>query len=138
MTGRPKHLYSIHNKLQSKQLTLDGLHDLRGLRVLVETLADCYAALDVVHQRWEPEPKEFDDYIAKPKPNGYRSLHTVVMADDGKTLEVQIRTREMHEQAEYGVAAHWRYKERTAPGGALAAAREAPAAVVPLPARAGR
>ena len=118
VSGRPKHLYSIHNKLQSKQLTLDGLHDLRGLRVLVETLADCYGALDVVHQRWEPEPKEFDDYIAKPKPNGYRSLHTVVMADDGKTLEVQIRTREMHEQAEYGVAAHWRYKERTAPGAA--------------------
>ncbi len=121
VTGRPKHLYSIHNKLQSKQLTLDGLHDLRGLRVLVETLADCYAALDVVHQRWAPEPKEFDDYIAKPKPNGYRSLHTVVLADDGRTLEVQIRTRDMHEQAEYGVAAHWRYKERTAPGTAGAA-----------------
>ncbi len=119
VTGRPKHLYSIHNKLQNKQLTLDGLHDLRALRVLVDTLADCYAALDVVHQRWEPEPKEFDDYIAKPKPNGYRSLHTVVIADDGKTLEVQIRTREMHEQAEYGVAAHWRYKERgTAAAGA--------------------
>ena len=118
VSGRPKHLYSIHNKLQSKQLTLDGLHDLRGLRVLVETLADCYGALDVVHQRWEPEPKEFDDYIAKPKPNGYRSLHTVVVADDGKSLEVQIRTRAMHEQAEYGVAAHWRYKERTAPGAA--------------------
>ena len=116
VTGRPKHLYSIHNKLQNKQISLDGLHDLRALRVLVETLADCYAALDVVHQRWEPEPSEFDDYIVKPKPNGYRSLHTVVMADDGKTLEVQIRTREMHEQAEYGVAAHWRYKERNAPG----------------------
>ena len=118
VTGRPKHLYSIHNKLQNKQLTLDGLHDLRALRVLVDTLADCYAALDVVHQRWEPEPKEFDDYIARPKPNGYRSLHTVVMADDGKTLEVQIRTREMHEQGEYGVAAHWRYKERSGATGA--------------------
>src|SRR5690606_11481148 len=93
------------------QLTLDRLHDLRALRVLVQSLSDCYAALDVVHQRWAPEPEEFDDYIVKPKPNGYRSLHTVVMADDGRTLEVQIRTREMHEQAEYGVAAHWRYKE---------------------------
>ena len=120
VSGRPKHLYSIHNKLQTKQLTLDRLHDLRGVRVLVQTLADCYAALDVVHQRWDPEPREFDDYIAKPKPNGYQSLHTVVMADDGKTLEVQIRTRAMHEQAEYGVAAHWRYKERASVGGGSA------------------
>nr|MBA3477774.1 bifunctional (p)ppGpp synthetase/guanosine-3',5'-bis(diphosphate) 3'-pyrophosphohydrolase [Lautropia sp.] len=125
VTGRPKHLYSIHNKLQSKELTLDRLHDLRAVRVLVETLEDCYAALDEVHQRWEPEPREFDDYIAKPKPNGYRSLHTVVMADDGNTLEVQIRTREMHEQAEYGVAAHWRYKEGSMPGAAASSAGSA-------------
>ena len=126
VTGRPKHLYSIHNKLQNKQLTLDRLHDLRAVRVLVGSLADCYAALDAVHQRWEPEPDELDDYIVKPKPNGYQSLHTVVRADDGLTLEVQIRTREMHEQAEYGVAAHWRYKERSsaATGGGGAASSE--------------
>jgi len=121
VSGRPKHLYSIHNKLRAKQVTLDSLHDLRGLRVLVDSVADCYAALDVVHQRWEPLTGEFDDYIARPKANGYQSLHTVVMADDGMTLEVQIRTLAMHEAAEYGVAAHWRYKERTVPGAAGAA-----------------
>ncbi|RKW34569.1 MAG: bifunctional (p)ppGpp synthetase/guanosine-3',5'-bis(diphosphate) 3'-pyrophosphohydrolase, partial [Lautropia sp.] len=115
--GRSKHLYSIHNKLRAKNLTMENLKDLRALRVMVETLADCYAALDVVHQRWEPEMEELDDYIADPKPNGYQSLHTVVKADDGRPMEVQIRTRAMHEAAEYGLAAHWRYKERSAPGG---------------------
>ncbi|MDO5102213.1 MAG: HD domain-containing protein [Lautropia sp.] len=116
--GRSKHLYSIHNKLKAKNLSLEKLHDLRGLRVMVENLADCYATLDVVHQRWAPEMDELDDYIAYPKPNGYQSLHTVVIADDGRPLEVQIRTQAMHEAAEYGLAAHWHYKEKTAPGGA--------------------
>src|SRR5690606_21469800 len=83
VTGRPKHLYSIHNKLRSKELDIEELHDLRAVRVLVGTVADCYAALDVVHERWETVPGEFDDYIARPKPNGYRSLHEVVIADDG-------------------------------------------------------
>lgn len=115
--GRSKHLYSIHNKLRAKHLSLEKLHDLRALRVMVETLADCYATLDLVHQRWVPEMDELDDYIADPKPNGYQSLHTVVMADDGRPMEVQIRTRAMHEAAEYGLAAHWRYKEKSAPGG---------------------
>lgn len=115
--GRSKHLYSIHNKLRAKNLTMENLKDLRALRVMVESLADCYATLDVVHQRWEPEMEELDDYIADPKPNGYQSLHTVVKADDGRPMEVQIRTRAMHEAAEYGLAAHWRYKERSAPGG---------------------
>jgi GTP pyrophosphokinase len=118
VSGRPKHLYSIHDKLQRKQLDIEQLHDLRALRVLVKTVADCYAALDVVHERWEAVPGEFDDYIARPKSNGYRSLHEVVTADDGRTLEVQIRTRAMHEEAEYGVAAHWRYKERASAGAA--------------------
>ncbi len=130
VTGRPKHLYSIHNKLRSKELDIEELHDLRAVRVLVGTVADCYAALDVVHERWETVPGEFDDYIARPKPNGYRSLHEVVIADDGRALEVQIRTREMHEEAEYGVAAHWRYKEATAapvPGGLAGGGRDASA-----------
>ncbi|MDO4682654.1 MAG: HD domain-containing protein [Lautropia sp.] len=116
--GRSKHLYSIHNKLKAKNLSLEKLHDLRGLRVMVDNLADCYATLDVVHQRWAPEMDELDDYIAYPKPNGYQSLHTVVIADDGRPLEVQIRTQAMHEAAEYGLAAHWHYKEKSAPGGA--------------------
>ncbi len=120
--GRSKHLFSIHNKLKAKNLSLEKLHDLRGLRVMVDNLADCYATLDVVHQRWAPEMDELDDYIAYPKPNGYQSLHTVVIADDGRPLEVQIRTQAMHEAAEYGLAAHWRYKEKSAPGGAKAVA----------------
>lgn len=135
VTGRPKHLYSIHAKLQNKQLTLDRLHDLRAVRVLVTSLADCYAALDVVHQRWEPQSAEFDDYIARPKPNGYQSLHTVVRADDGQTLEVQIRTHEMHAQAEYGIAAHWRYKERIGPHAANASAAGTGAGMVDQAAR---
>ena len=111
VSGRPKHLFSIHQKMRQKGLPLEGLHDLRALRVLVETVGDCYAALDVVHACWSQLPAEFDDYISRPKPNGYQSLHTVVVAPDGRTLEVQIRTLRMHELAEYGVAAHWRYKE---------------------------
>jgi len=114
LSGRPKHLYSIYNKMRSKQRTLDEISDLRGLRVIVDTVAQCYTALGIVHAIWTQVPQEFDDYIARPKPNGYRSLHTVVLADDGRPLEVQIRTREMHRFAEYGVASHWRYKEGAA------------------------
>jgi len=112
VSGRPKHLYSIHAKMQKKQRPLEGILDLRGLRVIVQTVDQCYQALDQVHQLWTVIESEFDDYIARPKPNGYRSLHTVVTASDGLPLEVQIRTLAMHEAAEYGVASHWRYKER--------------------------
>lgn len=111
VSGRPKHLYSIHQKMQSKHRDLDSIQDLRGLRVIVESVAHCYQALDQVHSLWTPMPSEYDDYIARPKPNGYRSLHTVVVAEDGLSLEVQIRTADMHRFAEYGVASHWRYKE---------------------------
>ncbi|MGC9456399.1 MAG: RelA/SpoT family protein [Halothiobacillaceae bacterium] len=109
--GRPKHLYSIFNKMQRKRLPFERLFDLRALRVHVDTVADCYAALSVVQSLWSQIPGEYDDYIANPKPNGYQSLHTAVRAREGKTLEVQIRTDEMHARAELGVAAHWRYKE---------------------------
>jgi len=111
VSGRPKHLYSIHQKMRAKRRDLDSIQDLRGLRVIVESVAHCYQALDQVHSLWTPMPSEYDDYIARPKPNGYRSLHTVVVAEDGLSLEVQIRTAEMHRFAEYGVASHWRYKE---------------------------
>jgi GTP pyrophosphokinase len=114
VTGRPKHIYSIWNKMRSKGRALEGISDLRGLRIIVDTVEQCYAALDVVHSMWDPLQAEYDDYISRPKPNGYRSLHTVVTAEDGRTLEVQIRTHEMHRFAEYGVASHWRYKERSA------------------------
>ena len=109
--GRPKHIYSIYNKMRSKKLAFNQLFDIRALRVLVEDVRDCYTALGVVHQIWQPIPLEFDDYITKPKGNDYRSLHTAVLAADGRSLEVQIRTHEMHRHAEMGVAAHWRYKE---------------------------
>ncbi|HTO42973.1 MAG TPA: bifunctional (p)ppGpp synthetase/guanosine-3',5'-bis(diphosphate) 3'-pyrophosphohydrolase [Burkholderiales bacterium] len=111
VSGRPKHIYSIHKKLARKERALGELFDIRGVRVLVDDLKDCYTVLGLVHSLWTPLPKEFDDYIAKPKPNGYRSLHTAVVGPDGKLLEVQIRTVEMHQHSEYGVAAHWRYKE---------------------------
>ncbi|HLF98198.1 MAG TPA: bifunctional (p)ppGpp synthetase/guanosine-3',5'-bis(diphosphate) 3'-pyrophosphohydrolase [Methylococcaceae bacterium] len=111
VSGRPKHLFSIWKKMTRKHVTVDDLYDLRAVRVIVENIADCYAVLGLVHSRWQHVPKEFDDYIANPKPNGYRSLHTVVIGPEGKTVEIQIRTREMHAFAEYGVAAHWRYKE---------------------------
>ncbi len=114
VTGRPKHIYSIYRKLARKDLTLTELFDIRGVRVLVRDVKDCYAVLGLVHSLWTPLPREFDDYIAKPKPNSYRSLHTAVVGPDGKVLEVQIRTHEMHQQCEYGVAAHWRYKEQGA------------------------
>jgi len=118
ISGRPKHIYSIWRKMQRKNRGLDSLYDIRAVRVLVDDVANCYGALGVVHKLWSYLPGEFDDYIANPKDNDYRSLHTAVIGPDGKTLEVQIRTLEMHRQAELGVAAHWRYKEG---GGAPAA-----------------
>ena len=118
VAGRPKHIYSIWRKMQRKALPIEELYDLRALRVLVEDIPTCYAVLGLVHALWVPIPSEFDDYVARPKPNGYRSLHTAVIGPGGKTLEVQIRTREMHAQSELGVAAHWRYKEGGSAGGA--------------------
>lgn len=111
VVGRPKHIYSIVNKMRSKQLSFDQLRDVRGLRVIVDDVAHCYQALSSIHQEWTAVGSEFDDYIARPKPNGYQSLHTVVTDDLGRALEIQIRTRHMHESAELGLAAHWRYKE---------------------------
>lgn len=111
VAGRPKHIYSIWKKMQRKDVPFGELYDIRAVRVMVADVAACYAALGVVHQVWVPIAKEFDDYIARPKGNGYRSLHTAVIGPEGRTVEVQIRTRDMHEQAELGVAAHWRYKE---------------------------
>ncbi len=109
--GRPKHIYSIWNKMRGKSLDFSELYDVRAFRVIVDDVKTCYAVLGLVHDIWTPIPEEFDDYISRPKPNGYQSLHTVVVAEDGRPLEVQIRTHEMHRFAEYGVAAHWRYKE---------------------------
>jgi GTP pyrophosphokinase len=109
--GRPKHIYSIWKKMQRKQLDIDELYDLLAIRVVVNNLTACYSVLGIVHAHWQYIPKEFDDYIANPKENGYQSLHTVIVDTDGNRIEVQIRTREMHEFAELGVAAHWSYKE---------------------------
>src|SRR5450830_357080 len=109
--GRPKHIYSIWSKMKGKELDFTDLYDVRAFRVIVADVKTCYTVLGVVHNIWTPIPKEFDDYISRPKPNGYQSLHTVVTAEDGRPLEVQIRTNEMHSFAEYGIAAHWRYKE---------------------------
>ena len=109
--GRAKHIYSIWRKMQKKHLDFYEVYDVRAVRILVQDLRDCYAALGVVHSLWQHVPKEFDDYIANPKENGYQSLHTAVVGPERKMLEVQIRTVEMHEDAELGVCAHWRYKE---------------------------
>ncbi len=111
ISGRPKHIYSIYNKMQGKGVSFDRLYDVRACRVIVDDVKTCYTVLSIVHEMGTPIAEEFDDYIARPKPNGYQSLHTVIRNSEGKTLEVQIRTREMHQFAEFGMAAHWRYKE---------------------------
>ncbi|MFA7406216.1 MAG: bifunctional (p)ppGpp synthetase/guanosine-3',5'-bis(diphosphate) 3'-pyrophosphohydrolase [Anaerolineaceae bacterium] len=111
ISGRPKHIYSIYRKISRKEMPFELLMDLRGVRLIVEDVASCYKALGVVHMNWRPIPGEFDDYIAAKKDNNYQSLHTAVIFDDSKPLEVQIRTAEMHEKAEFGIAAHWSYKE---------------------------
>jgi GTP pyrophosphokinase len=110
--GRPKHIYSIWNKMKGKSVDFSDVYDVRAFRVIVDDDRTCYTVLGILHNIWTPIPKEFDDYVSRPKPNGYKSLHTVVVAEDGRAMEVQIRTHEMHRFAEFGVAAHWRYKER--------------------------
>ncbi len=113
VVGRPKQIYSIYRKMKRKNISLDEIYDIRAIRIIInsDNPVDCYRALGIVHNLWEPFPEEFDDYIARPKPNGYRSLHTAVLDDDAHTMEVQIRTQEMHQHSELGVASHWSYKE---------------------------
>ena len=111
VSGRPKHIFSIYKKMHRKAIDFESLHDVRAVRILVDEVTDCYAGLGLVHNLWSPIPKEFDDYIARPKSNNYRSLHTAVIGPEGKAVEIQIRTHDMHQHSELGVAAHWRYKE---------------------------
>lgn len=112
ISGRPKHIYSIYKKMVEKGKPFEMVRDLRAVRCIVQDIKECYSALGIIHTTWRPIPQEFDDYVAVPKDNFYQSLHTAVIYDDGKPLEVQIRTVEMHQNAEFGIAAHWRYKER--------------------------
>jgi len=114
ISGRPKHIYSIYKKMHRKGVPFEMVFDVRGVRILVNNIPTCYSSLGVIHTQWRPIPDEFDDYIAAPKDNFYQSIHTAVIFDDGKTLEVQIRTSEMDQNAEYGIASHWRYKEGVA------------------------
>lgn len=116
ISGRPKHIYSIYRKIQRKRVDFSQIYDASAVRVLVKTIEDCYKTLSIAHELWQPIAAEFDDYIAKPKPNGYRSIHTVVIGPENINVEIQIRTFQMHEESELGVAAHWQYKE----GGAKA------------------
>jgi len=111
ISGRPKHIFSIHKKIEKKQLPMDEIYDISAVRVVVDSIEDCYNVLALVHERWPHVSKEFDDYIAKPKSNGYRSIHTVIKDPSGHHTEIQIRTKTMHQEAEFGVAAHWNYKE---------------------------
>lgn len=121
VSGRVKHIYSIYKKMERKKSELSEIYDISAVRVLVPSIENCYAVLGIVHDAWERIPKEFDDYITHPKPNGYRSIHTAVIGPENKTVEVQIRTLDMHQESELGVAAHWRYKE----GGAQKSSYEA-------------
>ena len=125
VSGRPKHLWSIHRKILKQDRPYEEIYDLMAMRVLTESLQDCYAALGVIHSRWTPIPERFHDYVATPKSNMYRSLHTTVFGPSGRRYEIQIRTREMHRTAEYGIAAHWRYKEGDGSGGGVSEADEA-------------
>lgn len=109
--GRPKHIYSIWQKMTKKSITFNELFDIRAVRIIANHLEDCYSVLNILHMLYRHIPSEFDDYVAYPKPNGYQSIHTVVFGPYNKTIEIQIRTKKMHEHAELGIAAHWKYKK---------------------------